>query len=170
MQRDASFRDYAGHAYAGLVSRAVAFGIDLVAVVLTIMVVSSLAIAVEGFFPGHVFTGVRAAITLATAVFSAVFHLAYWLACWTLFGQTPGMMLMGLRIVRTDGRKMTLRRALIRYVGCLLSALLLCLGFLWILIDSHRQGWHDKLSGTYVIYLPSRATHHLTERRLPAAT
>ena len=25
------------------------------------------------------------------------------------------------------------------------------LGFIWILFDSKRQGWHDKLAGTVVI-------------------
>jgi len=25
-------------------------------------------------------------------------------------------------------------------------------GFLWSLIDDHRQTWHDKLAKTYVIY------------------
>jgi uncharacterized RDD family membrane protein YckC len=26
------------------------------------------------------------------------------------------------------------------------------LGFFWILIDDRRQGWHDKIAGTLVIY------------------
>jgi uncharacterized RDD family membrane protein YckC len=26
------------------------------------------------------------------------------------------------------------------------------LGFLWIFVDRRRQGWHDKIANTYVIY------------------
>jgi uncharacterized RDD family membrane protein YckC len=28
----------------------------------------------------------------------------------------------------------------------------LFLGFFWILIDDRRQGWHDKIAGTCVVY------------------
>lgn len=155
MQHDTSSDEYAG-----LISRAVAFGIDLVAICLTVMVVGALALAVEGFFPGRIFAGLRAAITMGTAVFSGVFGIGYLLVCWSVLGQTPGMMLMGLRIVRTNGRKMTFGHALLRYVGCLLSVVPLFLGFLWILVDPRRQGWHDKLGGTCVIYVPHRAAGH----------
>ena len=30
-------------------------------------------------------------------------------------------------------------------------SLVFSLGYIWILIDQHRQGWHDKLAGTVVI-------------------
>jgi hypothetical protein len=29
---------------------------------------------------------------------------------------------------------------------------ILFLGYLWILFDNRRQGFHDKLAGTYVVY------------------
>ncbi len=28
---------------------------------------------------------------------------------------------------------------------------MLSLGFIWIAFDSKRQGWHDKIAGTYVV-------------------
>jgi uncharacterized RDD family membrane protein YckC len=28
------------------------------------------------------------------------------------------------------------------------------LGFLWIIFDREKQGWHDKIAGTVVIKLP----------------
>jgi uncharacterized RDD family membrane protein YckC len=39
-----------------------------------------------------------------------------------------------------------------RYVGYYLSALALYAGYWWVLIDNRRQGWHDKLAGTIVVY------------------
>lgn len=138
--------------YAGAISRAVAFGIDLAIITLTLLVVAALALTVQGFFPGRIFAGVRLAITVATEMIGSVLAIAYPIAFWAVLGETPGDMLMGLRIVRTDGRRMNLRCALLRYVGSLLAALPLFLGFLWILVDDRRQGWHDKIAGTYVLY------------------
>jgi uncharacterized RDD family membrane protein YckC len=54
-------------------------------------------------------------------------------------------------VVRTDGSPVTWGRAVLRYLGFIVSAIPLSLGFLWIAIDGRRQGWHDKLAGTYVI-------------------
>ena len=33
----------------------------------------------------------------------------------------------------------------------IISAMVILLGFVWILIDKKRQGWHDKIAGTYVV-------------------
>lgn len=59
---------------------------------------------------------------------------------------------MGVRIARTNGKPLTIGRALLRYLGYWLSAIPLGLGFFWVLVDDQRQGWHDKLADTYVIY------------------
>jgi uncharacterized RDD family membrane protein YckC len=37
-----------------------------------------------------------------------------------------------------------------RLLGYVVSSILY-LGFIWILFDERRQGWHDKLAGTVVI-------------------
>ncbi len=150
-------RDPCPQEYAGFIRRAVAFSVDLIIVGLILLVAAAPASAVGAFFPRRVFAGLHAAVSAAVAIFSVVFGAVYLIACWTLLGQTPGMMLMGLRVARTDGQAMTLGRALCRYLGLLLSALPLCLGFFWILIDARRQGWHDKLGGTVVTYVPRRA-------------
>ncbi|MXP66000.1 RDD family protein [Roseomonas sp. M0104] len=75
---------------------------------------------------------------------------------------TPGKLLLGLRIVdaRTGGRP-SFPRMLARYLGYILSTLPLCLGYLWMLWDSHRQCWHDKLGGTVVLRLPRPSTDAL---------
>lgn len=67
---------------------------------------------------------------------------------WT--GRTPGKVLMGLDIQRTDGGEMTYTRAFLRWVGYLVSITFAGLGFLWIVIDERKRGWHDYLSGTWV--------------------
>jgi len=76
---------------------------------------------------------------------------AYYIGFWTSRGQTPGKMAMGIKIVKADGSPVTFGTALVRYLGYWISALVLLLGFLWVLWDADRQGWHDKMAGTYVV-------------------
>jgi len=67
-------------------------------------------------------------------------------------GQTPGMMAMKIKLIGTDGTyPIGYSKGFLRYWGLQISGLVLCLGFLWILIDKKRQGWHDKIAGTYVV-------------------
>ncbi len=67
-------------------------------------------------------------------------------------GQTPGKKLFGLKVVHTSGLPLTFGQAFLRWVGYVLSALPMSAGFLWAVIDKNKQGWHDKLSDTYVIH------------------
>jgi uncharacterized RDD family membrane protein YckC len=78
--------------------------------------------------------------------------VVYYLFFWSLLGFTPGKFLLGLKIVRPDGRKIGFGRALVRFIGYWISAIFLLLGYLWIIFDRRRQGWHDKLADTQVVY------------------
>ncbi|MGG5819832.1 RDD family protein [Falsiroseomonas sp. HW251] len=70
---------------------------------------------------------------------------------------TPGKLVLGLKIVDAEtGGTPTIGRLVLRYVGYLVSALPLGLGYLWIIWDARRQGWHDKMAGTVVIRDPRR--------------
>lgn len=81
----------------------------------------------------------------------AVISLAYfWLFLTRNKGQTPGKMLMKIRVIKTDGSAISDSDALIRYIGTLIN--FICLfGWFWAFIDPNRQGWHDKLAQTYVV-------------------
>lgn len=83
---------------------------------------------------------------------SQLFSIAYYVGFWTWRGQTPGMMLLGLRVAReSDGNPPGLARSILRYVGYLISGFVLFIGFIWIAFDSRKQGWHDKIAGTVVV-------------------
>lgn len=72
---------------------------------------------------------------------------------WRYKSATPGKMLFRLIIVDAKTlQKPTTKQLIIRYFGYYLSTLPFCLGFLWIAFDPKKQGWHDKLAGTVVIY------------------
>jgi uncharacterized RDD family membrane protein YckC len=67
-------------------------------------------------------------------------------------GQTAGMRILGIYIMRVDGGRFTRKRAALRHmVGYPLSMAGFFLGFLWMLWDPRQQGWHDKLAGTIVV-------------------
>jgi len=65
---------------------------------------------------------------------------------------TPGKLVLGLVIVDAEtGLTPRFGRLVLRYLGYLLSALPLGLGYFWMLWDDRRQTWHDKLGGTLVL-------------------
>ena len=67
-------------------------------------------------------------------------------------GQTIGKRFIGIRIVRTDGRRLDYRALALRHlVGYPLALLCFGLGMLWVIWDAKQQGWHDKLTGTLVV-------------------
>ncbi len=69
-------------------------------------------------------------------------------------GQSIGKMIFRLKVVGINGQSIGYRQAFWRWVGYLISGLFLNLGFLWILWDRNKQGWHDKIAGTYVQKIP----------------
>ncbi|WP_426958313.1 RDD family protein [Muricoccus radiodurans] len=76
---------------------------------------------------------------------------------WASRQATPGKILLRLRIVdaRTGGTP-PWPRLVLRYLGYLVSALPLGVGYLWMLWDPHRQCWHDRIAGTLVVQDPPR--------------
>jgi uncharacterized RDD family membrane protein YckC len=78
--------------------------------------------------------------------------ILYYVIAWSKGGgQTIGNFTFLIRVVNMDGSQLGLWKAVVRYIGYLVSGLVLSLGFLWVAFDGRRQGWHDKIARTYVI-------------------
>ena len=145
---------------AGFVSRMIAFIIDLVILSLTGAVITSLAGLIINFFQldnllqslSQGFPGLTNLIILVISLASFIFFCGYFLIFWTAIGSTPGKLFMGLRIVYQNDLPPSFGRALLRFFGYWISAIPLFMGFLWVLVDPQRRGWHDRLAGTQVIY------------------
>jgi uncharacterized RDD family membrane protein YckC len=98
---------------------------------------------------------------IAGGDFSTTFYAVYILMAaigigyFTYFfgkGQTPGMKLVEIKLVRADGvEPIGYKKGFFRWVGMEISGMALLFGYVWILIDKKRQGWHDKIAGTYVV-------------------
>lgn len=75
------------------------------------------------------------------------------LVFWHYRSATPGKMMLSLVIADANTlQKPTTKQFTIRYFAYFVSTIPLCLGFLWIAFDSRKQGWHDKLANTVVLY------------------
>jgi uncharacterized RDD family membrane protein YckC len=84
---------------------------------------------------------------------SFLLGLAYFVYFWSAQGggQTLGMRVLNLKVIRTDGSALTMTQGLIRYLGLFVSFLVLLIGVIWVAFDADKQGWHDKIAGTHVI-------------------
>jgi uncharacterized RDD family membrane protein YckC len=142
--------------YAGFVTRLIAWSIDrailAAAIIATIAAVRFLLQAFpinEWLGLGDMLTQIMTlsgAVVVATTI-PVIYNIVFWL----LAGQTIGKWVMGVRIVKTNGQRMSLGICIRRQIGYFISAVLF-LGYLWILVDNRRQGFHDKLAGTFVLY------------------
>ncbi len=79
--------------------------------------------------------------------------LAYFAYFWSSAGggQTPGMRLFGLRVVRDDGSALSIATAVVRWVGLLVSFVALGIGVFWVAFNKEKKGWHDLMAGTIVV-------------------
>lgn len=97
--------------------------------------------ASEGFVAGWV-------DVLLSWVFPAVATLLFWFAK----DATPGKMAIGAVIVDArTGEKPSSGQYVLRYVGYLISSVVLALGIIWVAFDRRKQGWHDKMAQTVVV-------------------
>jgi uncharacterized RDD family membrane protein YckC len=101
-------------------------------------------------------------------VISTILSGLYFVYFWTWRGQTLGMMVAGIKVIRTDGSCVDVGHGIIRYLGFLVSIIPLFLGFIWIAIDARKQGWHDKFADTYVVKIPP-AVNEVTTATPPTA-
>jgi uncharacterized RDD family membrane protein YckC len=66
---------------------------------------------------------------------------------------TPGKLVMGIKIVDADNFAAPSKaQQVIRFLGYFLSIFTFGLGFLWVAFDSRKQGFHDKVADTVVIF------------------
>ena len=80
--------------------------------------------------------------------------LAYFAGMWAWKGTTVGGTVLNLRVVRLDDKPVTFAVALVCGLAAVLSVMVLFLGFLWMIWDSNKQTWHDKIAGTVVVRQP----------------
>lgn len=136
--------------YVGFWIRAVASIIDSL---LLVMIITPLVMAIYG---RSFWLDASAVTGFWYLVLNYVFPIIVIILFWIYKSATPGKMVFGAHIIdEKTGQKPSKGQLIGRYLAYYLSTLILMLGFIWIGIDKRKQGWHDKLAGTLVIYKQS---------------
>jgi len=111
--------------------------------------------AVDVSLPGAVIGSGSSYWALSSAILFLIL-VAYFICFWGWRGQTPGKMVMRISIVHFDGTQIGWGGAVLRFLGYIISVLLLLTGFFWVAFDMRRQGFHDKIADTFVISIPRK--------------
>ena len=84
-----------------------------------------------------------------TTLIDAVYFTYFWSKAGG--GQTIGSRALHIRVVKTDGSLLDYTGSFVRFIGYLISLYCLAIGLIWAAFDAQKQGWHDKIAGTYVV-------------------
>lgn len=139
--------------YVGFGRRFVALLIDVIILVIVgTLLIGSLILASASGLQGPSEEELMGLNLIANLVMTIINWL-YFVGFLAAKGATPGKMVLGIKIVTIDGAPVSLGRAALReIIGKIISAILLGLGYLWVIRDKKKQGWHDKIAGTVVVY------------------
>ena len=140
---------------AGFFSRFFAWLLDGFAMSILVVII----MAVFGLFIGLIsgtesgFLNFLATSTIVLLLaFLFLFQFLYFGYFWSKSGQTIGMKLLSVKVVRQGSEPMTFLRSGLRGTfGYWVSGLIFSLGYLWALIDANNEAWHDKIFDTWVV-------------------
>jgi uncharacterized RDD family membrane protein YckC len=132
---------------AGLVSRALADGIDLLVIGLLVFGILVGFAALRYFVDGEFDMPHIGAVFSATAF--PVVAVVYLTVLWTATGRTVGKHLLGLRVVRDDGTPLGALRAAARSLICVVLGVL---SLLWAAVSKRNAGVHDLVLRTSVVH------------------
>ena len=132
---------------AGLVSRALADGIDLLVIGLLVFGILVGFAALRYFVDGEFDMPHIGAVFSATAF--PLVAIVYLTVLWTATGRSVGKHLLGLRVVRDDGTPLGALRAAARSLICVVLGVL---SLLWAAVSKRNAGVHDLVLRTSVVH------------------
>jgi uncharacterized RDD family membrane protein YckC len=144
--------------YAGLVSRGLGRAVDVTLLAVLVAGTTWLVKQFLGIDPGHcpevrewwhLRARVCGYVPYAVPVAGVLIPPVYRVLFFVFAGQTPGMAVMGLRLLRADGRPVRTRQAVKRVLAFHLT---FGLGSVLIPVTERRRALHDIVAGTVVVY------------------
>ncbi len=132
----------------GLLRRLAAILYDALLVIALLFLATIPFIAVRGGEPVETGENLFYRGVLALVVY------AFFVGFWSRSGRTLGMQSWGLQLQTNDDKIPSFGQASIRFFAALLSWAPAGLGFLWQLWDKDKLTWHDRISGTRLVYYP----------------
>lgn len=147
---------------AGFLERFVAFLIDGFLVNLFIFVLTFI-INVIALYVVSIITGVDVFLDEKNSVYFydamgiillyLIFYCSYYIYFYRKQGQTPGKMVIGLKVVNVEDLKsISVKNVILREViGKFLSGVFFLLGYYWYFLNKERKTWHDMLGHSIVV-------------------
>jgi uncharacterized RDD family membrane protein YckC len=130
--------------YAGFWIRVVAYIVDFI-ILAIIGGIVSIPFAVD-------YTDLNSPTFRSSQGLDLLISALYFVGLWTYMGASLGQRMFGLRIVDANtSQPITLGKAVIRWLGLVLSFFVCLIGVIWVAFDSRKQGWMDKIAGTVVL-------------------
>ena len=83
-----------------------------------------------------------------------IFFFGYFIIPTVIWGRTPGKWVAGIVVVDSEGQTPGPAAIPREMIGKFVSYLAAGIGIFWLMLDPKRQGWHDKIAGTYVVDNP----------------
>jgi uncharacterized RDD family membrane protein YckC len=134
--------------YAGFWIRLVALFIDSLVLLIPSIIILFLLGAIGG----------NAGLTQETSYFLWIFIysvmvLSYMIFMTYKYQATLGKKVVKIKVFSDKGNKLTLGQVILReFIGKFLSSIILYIGYIMIAFSKKKQGLHDKVAGTVVIY------------------
>ncbi len=153
--------------YVGLVTRGVAFLIDAVVINVIAFLIGGAVNLIASLFGHHGSINVVGALLGAAAWW--FWSLFYFVTFWTLTGQTVGNRVLAFRVISEAGGRIKPKQAVRRFIGMTLALIPLGAGFLPILTDERRRGFHDRLANTVVRWDVDEETESVVREHTSAA-
>jgi len=116
--------------------------------------IDGIVLSVVGFalgFVGNLISNNVIAGSILQNVLSLVLSIGYVTYFLGAYSATPGKMACGLRVVRSDGEKISYARACGRFFAELVSSLTLGIGYIMAAFDEERRALHDRICDTRVV-------------------
>jgi uncharacterized RDD family membrane protein YckC len=130
----------------GLLRRLAAIMYDTLLVAAVLFMATVPFIAVRGGEPVEIGDNTSYRIALVIVIYT------FFVGFWTRSGRTLGMQSWGLQLETMNGGRPTLATASVRFIAAIISWAPFGLGFLWQLWDKDKLTWHDRISGTHIVY------------------
>lgn len=128
------------------------------------------AVCIDGVLLGIVNTLLLLALHTVGYGVSFVVSAGYFTYFEGSSGQTLGKRALGIRVIDYQtGAALGYGRAFMRYLGSIISAICIYIGYLWMLWDGEKQTWHDKIATAVVVPVRAYATAGAGDREAQAA-
>ena len=142
--------------FAGFWVRFFAWILDSILLFVVFLTVCLVLIVEGGVDTSQVNGQYSSAMNATILVSMLVYYVIYWLYSAYLESSyrkaTFGKVALGLIVTDHDGKQISFNQATIRWIGKIISGFVFCIGYILIGLTEKKQGFHDMIASTYVVY------------------